>query len=296
VFAATSLFHLLQKTPILVGPAGQPEPNINRLKVGPRGWVYGSTEENGWLFIIDPATLAYVQWNGGRTSPLPDARFEGDITDFVVWEESGKLVILACQATPAEIYRYDIPLPASGLPNPVTAMVQRVYSNPTWGRVMSIAAGRSSTGRLLLLAGSQLRGELIRSDDRGYTWRPVSYTGAAGDDLDSSYDSKKTWAATIAEIHFYVNPDTWIFYTRNEFLLAAEEPWHTGYRHTINMIATSRDGAATWQIADIPRNSRVQAPLADTITDDIESGRLLPDSMGLWVRTPRTWYGFVAGA
>jgi hypothetical protein len=53
--------------------------NLDQIVIGPQGWLYGNTEENGWMFIIDPETLQLVQWNAGRQ---PDNKtgeiFEGD--------------------------------------------------------------------------------------------------------------------------------------------------------------------------------------------------------------------------
>lgn len=258
----------------MIGPIDAPEPNINKLVLGPREWIYGSTEENGWLFIFDPATQEYVQWNAGRTTVPEGKLFEGDITDFVVWEEGGKLLIFACQAYPAEIYRYEIPLPTSGLPDPNAGIVEKVYENPEWGRVMSIARGSTIDGQVILLAGSQLKGELIRSNDQGLTWEPIRY-------LDDHHEAMKTWATTLSGLHFFRDPDTWMIFTRQAFLLDVETPWTNGLRHTINTVLVSYDGSQTWHFAQIAPNPRIPADFQAIIDADKTLGRLHPNLYGL---------------
>lgn len=262
----------LKRWDIVIGNPNRREVNINKLRVGPRGWVYGSTEENGYLFIVDPVTRAHVVWNAGSQTPRPPLNFEGDITDFLVWEEQGRLIILATHAFPARIYRYDVAIPAVGLPRIQPDDGVLVYENPRWLRVMSIETGIWSTGNPTILAGSISWAELIRSDDGGITWVPVDYL--KGMDVDDArlYRNGLTDSSTIAEIQF-IN-GTWILNLYLLFFLKSELTEARPYYHFINGLLVSHDGGESWRLSSVEPNRRLSATLEAAIDADRALARL----------------------
>ena len=259
------------------------------MKTGPRGWIFGNTEENGWMFILDPSTMQRVIWNAGRTAPKSGARFEGDITDFVVWEEkdnSGqpdRMVILACQAYPAEIYRYDVTLPTHGLPDMAAQNAQRVYANSTWKRVMSIESGLSASGERMILAGANGKPELIRSVDDGITWL-LSSIFDGGSDLDSTrHADKLTSVINFAQIRYISDTNTWFLLLRNAFLLESESPWPQalGYRHTVNGVLYSNDFGVTWKVAKVAPDATMPTAVQQSVDADKAANRLHPNLYGM---------------
>lgn len=274
-------FDELVNTGLIIGPKNSPEVNINKLKIGPRGWVFGSTEENGYMFILDPETRKFVQWNAGRTTVPKGRQYEGDITDFAVWEENDTLVILACQAYPAEIYRYDIPIPSSGqLPEIPTGTKRLVYRNDQAFRIKSIEKSTSRDGTPMILAGEYgNQAELLHSEDGRFTWTPIDYLARVqGLDGDKHKQALTSYAAVSVIAHI---DGTWIISLYHAFLLSDESPWTSGYVHNINGILTSTDDGETWRIAQVQQNSRLPNELKQKAQKDRNANLLHPNFYGL---------------
>lgn len=264
---------------ITIGDKNDPEVNINNMKIGPKGFVWGSTEENGYLFVIDPSTLEFVSWDEGRTELKLGNLSKRDITDFVVWKEKDHWIILVCQAYPAEIYRIRIPIERKELPNPSGLSRELVYSNPDWYRVMSIAVGTSSDGKKMIMAGSYGNAELIVSIDGGTSWEGIDYFSSNPQFTGYRIKDKLTRAASISEID-YVN-NTWFVFMYHSFLLSDEYPWEAGYRHFVNGLMLSKDGGNTWELAKIPINSNLETSLYNSIRIDVENDYLPEEFYGL---------------
>lgn len=272
-------FGQLDKVDIIIDQEDLSEVNINKLKLGPMDLIFGSTEENGWMFIVDSENLEVVSWNAGRTKPLLGQLFEGDITDFVVWEEDGNLIILACQAYPAEIYRYVIAISKPGLPDVTNLQGELVYQNIQWERVMAIERGGLDTTSKMIVAGSYKNAELIKSLDGGLSWNAINYFD--GDShLDSNrHKDKLTRGAAFSSIH-YIN-DTWFAFLYHAFLLESESPWDFGYRHFVNGILYSQDGGTTWKLAEVEKNSYLPESFLREIENYKEANYLHPKLYGL---------------
>jgi len=269
----TSLAELGEPKLVLssLGRAELPEVNVDDLKVGPRGWIIGATEENGYMFIYDPATGDTHTWNAGQLKPTVRENDEGDITDFCSWEDKGKLIILAAQGQPAEIYRYEIEIPESGLPQICADHGRKVYENPRWARVASVTRGIGSSGTPIVLAGSTNRGELIRSDDDGRTWRQIDFLANTEGVEPAHRTLIPNRYSTISEIYF--EKGTW-FLMLSRFGYLEAEATIGKYKHFLNGVLYSVDGAETWKWATIEPNSLMPKELREMVERDRSSRRL----------------------
>ncbi len=253
------------------------ELNYGNLRIGPRGLIWGSTEENGFIFVIDPKKLTHVAWDEGRRSALANTDYAGDITDFIVFEENGNWIILACQAYPAEIYKITVPIEGRNLPDPNKISRKLVYSNSEWDRVMSIEVGTSATGERLILAGSYKNAELILSTDSGESWKSINYFSS--NQQTANLRNQLSRASSISEID-YINGD-WYIFLYHAFLLEGEKPWESGYRHFINGLLISRDDGKTWEIANIPGNVSFSSEITQLILEDRRINNLPEGFYGL---------------
>lgn len=266
------------RTAIRVGPAGSPEPNLTSLIAGPRGLVFGCTEENGWIVILDPVTGRSMQWNAGHTSPTPaSGAYEGDITDLTAWEESGRVVIIACQAYPAAIYRYAFAVDASAtgsaaLPDPGDITGECVYENPDWARIHSVA--RSAASGLLLAGSHHGEGAIVASRDGGVTWEVLDYMSTVpGLDVDALRAVEHS-AWSVSGLHWI--DGTWFACLFNSFVLEAEIGLSGTQRHYANAVFCSRDEGASWALSTVTRTS----PLPDAVQAAVDQDRAknrLPD-------------------
>ena len=263
---------------LVLGTSDVPEINIDDLKIGPRGWMFGVTEENGYIFVFDPQTGDSHVWNAGRQSPVTDRPFEGDITDLDVWEEDGALIIVAAHALPAEIYRYQISLPAKGLPPIGPEHGRLVYRNDDWARVGAVARGRSVDGHDLLIAGSINKGGLIRSYDGGSSWEPLSYVDRIEDVEASHLEIIPNKYSSFHEIYFH--DGTWFVLT-DRFAPLSVEADQGKYKHFTNGILVSRDGAESWSLAKVEGNDRLPQHLRDAVNQDREANLLPTNLFGL---------------
>lgn len=268
-----------EKIDLQLGSPEEPEVNIDELKVGPRGWIFGATEENGYMFIINPISRETVVWNAGRLQPTTDRPFEGDITDFAVWEESGRLIIVAAHAHPAEIYRYDVPIPSTGLPKVRPDNGAVVFHSDRWARVGSVTKGHSSTGREILLAGSITRGELIRSNDGGFSWVPVDFVSTTKEFNEAG--ETPHFPNKYSSLHkiYFIN-GTWFIFTRGFAPLASEKGQRTR-KHFVNGVLYSTDGAESWQLGRVEENGKIPLAFRKSIDRERKAKRLPAALYGL---------------
>ncbi|HOS91888.1 MAG TPA: sialidase family protein [Armatimonadota bacterium] len=272
------------RTAIAIGPAGSPEPNLTSLIAGPRGLVFGCTEENGWIVILDPITGRSMQWNAGHTSPTPTSgAYEGDITDLTAWEESGRIVIIACQAYPAAIYRYSFLVDASAtgsaaLPEPGDISGECVYENPEWARIHSVA--RSAASGLLLAGSHHGEGAIVASRDGGFTWEILDYMSTVPGLNVDGLKAVEHSAWSVSGLHWI--DGTWFACLFNSFVLEAEIGLSGTQRHYANAVFYSRDEGASWALSTVTRTS----PLPDTVQAAVDQDR----AKG---RLPEPFYGLI---
>jgi len=272
------------RTAIAVGPAGAPEPNLTSLIAGPRGLVFGCTEENGWIVILDPVTGESMQWNAGHTSPTPTSgAYEGDITDVTAWEESGRIVVVASQAYPAAIYRYSFLVNgaatgSAALPDPGDITGECVYENPDWARIHSVA--RSAASGLLLAGSHHGEGAIVASSDGGITWGVLDYMATVpGLDVDALRAVEHSaWSVS----GLYWIDGTWFACLFNSFVLEAEVGLSGTQRHYANAVFYSRDEGASWALSTVTRTS----PLPEMVQAAVDQDRVQN-------RLPEQFYGLI---
>jgi hypothetical protein len=246
-----------------IGHPGQPEVNFDDVVEGPRGLLFVNTEENGYIIVVDSATGATLSFDAGHTKgDLPDknenGRWAGDITDIEAWESGGHLVVLAAHAFPSEIYRFEVSLPASGLPEIGPADGRVVYANASWARVGSLSRGPWHDGRTAVLAGSVNTGQMVISFDDGLTWQPHAFldavTGLAG-------EQRKVLPVRYSTINDIDVIDGRWFLLLDRFAWLEAEKDFAQFHHFLNAVLVSSDRGLSWQMASIPANDQLAPEL-----------------------------------
>ncbi len=244
---------------ILLQVDGHIDVNINEMKFIPKlNRIVGSTEENGFIFFINPENDQYQVFDLGRkVKDLKiEQKFAGDITDFIYYSVGNTQYLYVLQAYPAELYRYELKLLESGLVQ--VANEKLIYTNDSYARFMAADSNNN-----ILVIGTYKNASILICDLYTFEIKEIKLSlifsqifGIKNRDIfqDRIYSSGID-ASSFADVYFDQSTQTWFFSTYHTFVPDKKIPWRSGTVNFINCVIYTKD-FITFHLSEIKRNEK----------------------------------------